>query len=300
MNALSLVLCFISVYGLCRSVLAMISGYQQRLKVLAVNLSDYERQRVLGNFGWFKPLLGDLAALLERIQLFRQWVEKEQEVLVRSLRKAGDPLALTPREYLALRVLLLPLSLIIGYWVTPMRFQFFIIFIFALGFILPISWLADKTKNRIKSIEGDIPDALDTFSLIMSAGMGLDNAMDAYTRTQKRTPLMDEFYLLRAEMRVGRVREEALLDMGRRLGISDISNLATAIIQSEQTGISMSSFLASYAEDMRIKRFQAAEEQAQKAPVKMMLPLMLFVMPCVLLVLLGPMGINYINMKANL
>lgn len=292
MQALIFFLSFFAFFGVLYSVLLLGSGYARRLHVMRGSYSDYQRRRVFGPFAWMKPFLGDMAALLGKTGVFRAWADREGPRYSEMLRKAGDPACLTPEEYLAAKVVSPVFFFLLSLVLLPAEYRELSVAFLLMGMVVPITWLGDRVKQRSSAIRRELPEAMDTMALVMGAGLSLDRAMDLYIDDTQRKPLMEEFSLLRSEMRVGKVRGEVLLRMGQRLGLVEVMNLATAVIQSEKTGVSLAEFMAAQAAELREKQFFAAEEQAQQAPVKILLPLILFVMPCVFLVLLGPMIVN--------
>jgi tight adherence protein C len=126
--------------------------------------------------------------------------------------------------------------------------------------------------------------------LSSEAGLGLDAAID---RVQEKwdNELSLIFARVLREMQLGKLRREALRDMANRVGIPEITSFVAAIIQSEQLGVSMANVLRIQADAMRVKRRQLAEEEAQKAPIKMLFPMAFLIFPSLMIVLLGPAGI---------
>jgi len=157
----------------------------------------------------------------------------------------------------------------------------------AIGYYLPTFWLARRIKSRQKEITKALPDALDLLTICVEAGLGFDGAMSQVTQKWDNQ-LAREFGRVIAEIRVGKLRREALRDMISRTEVPDVSNFIAAIIQAEQLGVSIGRVLTIQAQQMRTKRRQRAEEQAHQAAVKMLFPMIFLILPAIFVVILGP------------
>ncbi len=155
------------------------------------------------------------------------------------------------------------------------------------GYLLPEFWLGGRVKKRQKAILLQIPDALDLLTISVRAGLGFDAAL-AKVIEKMEGPLIDEFRRALAEVRVGKVRREALRDIIPRTEVQPLTNFIGAIIQAEQLGVSISKVLQVQSEQLRIERRQRAEEQAAQAPIKMLFPLVGCIFPSLFIVILGP------------
>ena len=151
----------------------------------------------------------------------------------------------------------------------------------------PEFWLGGRVKKRQKGILLQIPDALDLLTISVRAGLGFDAALGKVVEKIKG-PLVDEFRRALAEVRVGKARREALRDIVPRTEVQPLTNFIGAIIQAEQLGVSISKVLQVQSEQLRIERRQRAEEQAAKAPIKMLFPLVGCIFPSLFVVILGP------------
>jgi tight adherence protein C len=156
-----------------------------------------------------------------------------------------------------------------------------------IGYIGPEFWLGGRVKRRQKGILLQIPDALDLLTISVRAGLGFDAALGKVVEKMKG-PLVDEFRRALAEVRVGKARREALRDIVPRTEVQPLTNFIGAIIQAEQLGVSISKVLQVQSEQLRIERRQRAEEQAAKAPIKMLFPLVGCIFPSLFVVILGP------------
>lgn len=153
--------------------------------------------------------------------------------------------------------------------------------------IIPILWLRLKVAKRQDKIRKSMPDALDMLSVSTAAGLSFDQALLKVSQFFK-TPAGIELARVVSEMEVGVSRQRALRNFAERVQISEVSSFVAVIIQSEALGMSIADVLHSQAEQMRIQRQYRAKEEAQRLPVKMMIPLALMILPALLAVLLGP------------
>jgi tight adherence protein C len=156
-----------------------------------------------------------------------------------------------------------------------------------IGYVGPEFWLGGRVRKRQKLILLQIPDALDLLTISVRAGLGFDAALGKVVEKMKG-PLVDEFRRALAEVRVGKARREALRDIVPRTEVQPLTNFIGAIIQAEQLGVSISKVLQVQSEQLRIERRQRAEEQAAKAPIKMLFPLVGCIFPSLFVVILGP------------
>ncbi len=162
------------------------------------------------------------------------------------------------------------------------------------GMLLPVSVINSMAAKRQKEIQKSLPDMLDLLLVSVEAGLGFDMALK---RVAEKMPgeLSRELTRALEEIRVGKTRAEALRGVVARTGVSDINSFVTAIIQAEQLGSNIARSLDVMAAQMRQKRRQRAEEAAMKAPVKMLFPLVFFIFPALLVVLLGPAALKIIE-----
>jgi len=160
-----------------------------------------------------------------------------------------------------------------------------------IGFFMPQLLLQSKISSRQDEIRKSLPDALDLLTICVQAGLGFDAAMSRVAEKWEDA-LADEFDRSLREIQLGNVRRVALRNMADRIGISEMTSFVAAIIQSEQLGVSMAKVLRIQSDQMRTRRRQLAEEKAQQAPVKMLFPMALLIFPSLLIILLGPAGLQ--------
>ena len=163
-----------------------------------------------------------------------------------------------------------------------------------LGFYLPNLILYQSAYNRSDQIRKDLPDALDLLTISVEAGLAFDSALSQVARNTKG-PLAEEFFRVLQEMQIGMGRTEAMRALGERTDVEELQGFVTAMVQADAFGIPIANVLRVQAKDMRVKRSQRAEEQAQKVPVKILFPLIFCILPCLFIVVLGPAAINIYN-----
>jgi tight adherence protein C len=262
--------------------------------IQAKNLEELELQQPLAD-RTIRPLVARLSRMSGRMTnaSSSQTVEKR-------LALAGNPGDLRVTDWMGVKILvgigvaILVLLVLAGLMrnVSVGIFAALIALIF--GYTMPEFWLGRKVKARQNAILKMIPDTLDLLTISVRAGLGFDAAL-AKVVEKLNGPLTDEFRRALAEVRVGKTRREALRDMIPRTEVQPLSNFIGAIIQAEQLGVSISKVLQVQSEQLRIERRQRAEEQAAKAPIKMLLPLVGCIFPTLFIVILGPAMIAIIN-----
>jgi tight adherence protein C len=161
----------------------------------------------------------------------------------------------------------------------------------AVGLVLPYFWLIGRVRRRQAVITKSLPDSFDLVTTCVEAGLGLDAAL-ARVAEKVKGPFADELARTLREIGMGRMRRDAMRDLGERTGVPDLVTFVNAVIQAEQMGTSIGQVLRVQAEQLRVKRRQRAEEQANQAPVKMVFPLVLCIFPTLFLVILGPAAIT--------
>jgi tight adherence protein C len=210
-----------------------------------------------------------------------------------------------PQYYFAVKTLLtvvLPVVLALFLHFTqpliPIKnVMLFVLLTAAGGYYLPEMLLRFITQKRIERMRNSLPDMIDLMVVCAESGMGIDAAISRLSREMARTDpdLAQEFYLSSLEMRAGATRIEALRNLSLRSNIEDLDDLVSMLIQADKFGTSLAESLRVQSDMMRSRRAQRAEEMAAKIPVKMTLPLGLFIFPTLLIVLLGPAVLQLIE-----
>ncbi len=191
-------------------------------------------------------------------------------------------------------VILLPIAYLIFYGLPlekDLTIRYLFVAIFAIvGFLLPSYWLTKRVKNRQLEIFHDMPDILDLLTVCVEAGLGLEAAMIKVAEDVqfKKRALTSEMKIALQEIRAGKPRLMALRDMGERAMVDDLKSFSAMLIQTERFGTSLAQALRVHADSLRTARRQMAEEAAAKISIKMLFPLVFFIFPALLVVILGP------------
>lgn len=163
-----------------------------------------------------------------------------------------------------------------------------------MGMYLVSFWLSSQAGSRRKAMARGLPDSMDLMTICVEAGLGLDAAFHRVSEKQ-RGPLVDEIRHMLREIGLGKSRREGLLDFADRTDLEEVRTFANAIIQAEQLGTSLAQILRVQSERLRVRRRQLAEQEARKAPVKMVFPLVFCLMPSLFIFILGPIVVNLIG-----
>jgi len=177
------------------------------------------------------------------------------------------------------------------------RAVIFIIIAFVAGFFLPRYFLGRMIKKRQRLIRWGLADALDLMVVSVEAGLGLNAAMLKVSSELREVhlPVASEFELANLEIRVGRERDEALRNLAERTGVDDLHSLVAMLIQTDKFGTSIAKGLRIFSDSLRTKRRQRAEQEAQKAAVKLLFPLACFLFPTLFIAILGPAALNLMD-----
>ena len=256
----------------------------------AKNLEELELQQPFVE-RTLRPLAARLSGTVSRVtsNSFTETAEKR-------LALAGNPGDMRVADWLGVKaigaivgaILFFLLFFIVGLFSFPPIVALLMVPIGGVfGFIVPEFWLGRKVRARQHAILLMIPDALDLLTISVRAGLGFDAALGKVVE-KLQGPLTDEFRRALAEVRVGKARRDALRDIIPRTEVVPLTNFIGAIIQAEQLGVSISKVLQVQSEQLRIERRQRAEEQAAKAPIKMLFPLVGCIFPSLFIVILGP------------
>jgi len=165
------------------------------------------------------------------------------------------------------------------------------------GYLIPGLWLSWRIRVRQHKLRMALPDALDLLVICVEVGLGLDQAILRVAQELRvvHPELSEELQMVNLEMRVGKTRLEALRELARRTGLDDLKGLVAMLIQTERFGTSIAQSLRVHSEELRTRRRQRAEELSAKTTVKMVPPLVLFIFPALLVVILGPAFITILR-----
>ncbi len=165
---------------------------------------------------------------------------------------------------------------------------------FVMGAYLPIFWLSSQARGRQRAMLRGLPDSLDLLTICVEAGLALDGAFQRVTEKQTG-PFVDEVRQMLREIGLGKTRRQALLDLADRTDLDDVRGFTSAVIQAEQLGTSIAQVLRVQSQRLRVRRRQRAEQEARRAPVKMVFPLVFCLMPSLFIFILGPIVVNVVN-----
>jgi tight adherence protein C len=221
--------------------------------------------------------------------------QKVVEETEKKMELAGNPIRMDAATFLASRFIVSGLFggfLILIFVVSPRTWSLgsmvLVVILFTiLGFAFPQLWLQSKINGRQREIRKAMPDAMDLLTVCVEAGLGFDAAMSKVAEKWENQLSMAFARSIR-EVQLGKTRRETLRDMADRIGLSEMTSFVAAIIQSEMLGVSLAKVLRIQSDQMRLKRRQMAEEEAHKAPIKMLLPMGLLIFPSIMIILMVP------------
>jgi len=243
-----------------------------------------------------------LVPLLERLSRIAQRFTPQNtiEATRHKLELGGVAHKLKAAQFLGIRIMgalvLGMLSLLVAFAGSiPFGQRLLVIIVsFGLGYLVPGIWLGSKIKRRQDDVLKALPDALDLLTICVEAGLDFTSSMQKVAEKWDNE-LSAAFMRTVQEMQLGKLRREALRNMADSMDVSDVTSFVAAIVQADSLGVSMAKVMHIQSDTMRMKRRQRAEEKARQAPVKMMLPLVFFIFPTILIVLLGPAIIQIKN-----
>jgi tight adherence protein C len=215
------------------------------------------------------------------------------EKLRMKLIEAGSPSRLGPAEFLGLKIVVA--ALLGGLIFLMMAFSassltqlvLFPAVVGTIGYMAPGIWLSRKIKERRKEIQSALADAIDLLTISVEAGLGFDPALHRVA-DKWENELTWEFRRMLHEMRIGKSRREAMRELATRCNVDDLNVFVASVIQADQLGVSITQVLRTQSRQLRIRRRQRAQEQAQKAPIKMLFPMAFLIFPAIYVVILGP------------
>lgn len=247
--------------------------------------------------GWQRPEEPEKPALKERLEqaldplskaipLSPSEVSRTRKWLIQAGYREERHLTM----YVGSRVALAVLGMALVVAVTGFASFPLMVSVGALGFFLPRFVLKRMIRERQQRIRLALPDALDLTVICVEAGLALDQAMMRVGEDlhHAHPELSDEFHLVNLEMRAGKPRAEALRNLVDRTGVDDIRALVATLVQTDRFGTSVATALRVHSDSLRTERRQRAEEQAAKTTIKMVIPLVIFVLPSIIFVTLGP------------
>ena len=236
----------------------------------------------------FYTIFGILAPInypILRILRVRKYIAKKLEIVRWTV---------TPEEFASAKemlAILLPLILYIFDVTKPL----YLVVAGVVGFIIPDFSLNSAVKQRKYSIVRMLPETVDLLSLCVGAGLDFMAAVRWVLEKAKPNPMIEELGRVLEEINLGKARSQALRDMSRRLEISDLSSFTRTLIQADRMGTPVEEAFNIISEDMRMRRFQRGQRQAFKSPIKILIPLIFCILPIILIIVGGPILIQFVK-----
>ena len=246
----------------------------------------------------FQPSIFEEKIYTFLISMYQEKTNKKTQVIEGMLEITGTDL--TAEQFSMIKIVLSALFMAIALIVCKI-FNLGMLYLVAvmaavglIAIILPNSWLKSKAKKRKEKLRQQLPDIMDLLVVSVEAGLGFDAALIRLYEKDK-SELMTELMQATRDIQHGMSKKEAYEGLAKRCGVKELTTFLTALIQADQLGISIKSVLKVQAENLRKDRKMRAEEKALKAPVTMLVPMVLFIFPVIFIVLLGPAVINIMD-----
>jgi len=294
-------LVFLSVALFITSVTLLAFSEERKVTRALHNVSDWESQQASIAEPMLRPfhdrVLSPVATAVSRT--LRGVVPEDASArLQHTLDLAGNPRGLTPEGVTGLRIALAVVVFVLtagGFAFSGRGISLMAVTVtFALTAVAALApgfWLDYLRKRRQDEIRRALPDMLDMLTISVQAGLGFDTALAKLVRTTDG-PLPREFARMLREVQAGVTRRDAFRHMGERTDVPELNNFIVAMVQADVFGVSISGILHTQSSELRKKRRAFAEEKAQKAPVQMVFPIILCILPATMLVILGPAVIS--------
>jgi tight adherence protein C len=290
-------LVFLAVGLLAFMLIGTVFSEERQVQRALRNVSEWEAQQA----GEAEPLVKPFRARVIAPMMHRMGIgiggavpSTSRSRKQRALDLAGNPGGLTPEGMIAWSITgavvapilatVLALVLLGGLSVVSL------VFILAAsvgGYLIPTFWVDNLKRRRQDKLRLALPDMLDMLTISVQAGLGFDMALTKLVRNTSG-PLAEEFGRMLSEVQAGVSRRDGLRHLGERTDVAELDNFIVAMVQADVFGVSVSGILQTQAAELRKKRQQRAEEMGQKAPVKMVFPIILCMLPATMLVILGP------------
>jgi len=286
---LSLIVCLGLVYAFTEKEATV----AERLSSLADPTSDEPKESFASKQ---TRLAKEAAASLGRMMpaAAAKQVSKSQLMMTRAGYRSADAVLVMRGAKVLSPIFFVALAFATGLY----RYSFFLVIVaLVIGIVLPESWLLWRIQVRQRRLRLALPDGLDLMVICVEIGLGLDQALMKVAQELRvvHPELADELNMVNLEMRVGKTRIEALRELANRTGSEDIRTLVGMLIQTERFGTSIAQSLRVHSDELRTRRRQRAEELSAKTTVKMVGPLVFFIFPALMVVILGPAVITLVR-----
>lgn len=298
--------CLLVIFGLALPLFAP-DPVRSRLAQFADRPRSLEEMELEAPFSEriLRPLLQRLAGYMQRMNRRRdvRQQQRQESTLQQRLNLAGNPNRWTPTDFLGVKALsgLIGGGLVFLLLTAAGQPAFALLAALGgavVGFFAPELYLTQLIGQRQHQIQRVLPDSVDLIVICVEAGLGFDSALSRLCQKADNS-LTRELQRVLQELRVGRPRREALKDVISRTEVPDLANFISSIIQADQLGVSVTQVLGVQADQMRVLRRQRAEEQAAQAPLKMLIPMLLFIFPALCVVIIGPLWPQLANMPSS-
>lgn len=237
----------------------------------------------------FKNILSGLAAFIERL-----FGKSKLSLPTSDLHKrlASSNKIMSPGQFMVLKFFLaaaVPLAALISFQAKPV----ILILCAGVGFILPDMWLNNLIKKRRALIVKDLPLVIDLLNICVGAGLDFMVAVNRVIQEFRPCALIEEMKIMTNEIQMGISRRDALKNMSTRINNPEISSFVRTLLQADRIGTPISEALKMQSEEIRLRWFQKGEEMALKAPIKLLFPLLIFILPVVLIIVAGPILLQF-------
>lgn len=237
-------------------------------------------------------IFSDLAASLK--------LPGTRERYARDLQSLGLERVVTINQLIALKLTIFFILCMYGVMLTKALPVFFSLLLAGFGWVYIDIWLKDRISTRRKQIKAKLPFLLDMLTLSVEAGLEFTAAVAKIAAKMPASPLRDELTIFLRQMQLGMSRKEALRALADRANVQQVNSMVSALIQAADMGSSIGSALRTQSEIMSADRFLEAEKKGAEATQKMLLPMVIFIIPAVMLVILGPMLVTFVYGKGGL
>ncbi len=259
---------------------------------------EWESRPTLKSFGYELPkaVKKDKFSFIRAISMFNkpfcQGLIRQR--LMKDLVMARVPIA--PEEFFLAKEVIMVAVLAATYpFIKPDMITFWVLMSFTTGYMAPEYWLKGKI-NHVKAVmTKEMPDAIDLLGLCVNAGLDFMLALKWVVEKSPPSIIVAELNVLLQEINVGKTRRDALRDMAAKYAIPEIASFSRTLIQADKMGTSVAEALNRLSEDMRLSRFRRGEQMAMKAPLKLLVPLLLFIFPVVGVLVAGPIFLQFIE-----
>lgn len=235
-----------------------------------------------------RKILSSLVVLIRPLEKFLPAAS-----LNKKLTWAGSPL--TVLEFFAFVGLMIIITPFVAVAISKKTDLASLVIFIVIGYFIPDLWLKQKIKKRQRQISKDLPAVIDLMTLCVGAGLNFMLAMDRVIKEFKKCPLTEELSAAWQEIQMGRTRHDALKSLAQRVGVPEISSFVRMLNQADRMGSPIGEALKILSDEIRTRRFLLGEELALKAPIKLLFPLLLFILPVVLIIVGGPVILQFLK-----